>query len=194
MARWTTKIENSIKMMKKLDTRDKIMEDFFIKRTYEPETEQEKQEFEEFSLISAAMQLMIHVAMANGSVSEKEKSIIIKELMYQLQQRPFEYEHLAEEFEDYEHNLIELMFDEILSEYKEMMIDYKELFSTINKIYEKNPQKRQYLVRVCFHIALADNELNIPELHVIEKIADALHISEDVVSRIKKEVQHSLAK
>lgn len=192
MARWTTKIENSIKMMDKIGTREKIMESFFVKRSYEPENEMEAQELEEFSLISAAMQLMIHVAMANGSVSEKEKSIILKELMYQLQQRHFEYEHLVEEFGDYEHNLIDLMFDKILEEYKEMMIDYKDLFDVINKIYEKNPQRKQYLLRICYTLALAENEINVPEMNVVEKIGHELKIPEDEMKRIKKEVSQAM--
>jgi len=192
MSRWTAKIENSIRAVDKIDTHEKIMAKFFVKRSYEPETQQEEQELEEFSLIVAAMQLMIHVAMANGSVSEKEKEIIIKELMFQLSQRPFEYEHLVEEFGDYEHNLINLMFDKILAEYKEMMIDYKELFDNINKIYEKNPQKRQYLLRICFYLAMAENEVNIPELNVIEKIAFELQIAEEDINRIKREVKQSL--
>jgi uncharacterized tellurite resistance protein B-like protein len=168
------------------------MKSFFIKRSYEPENEQEAQELEEFSLISAAMQLMIYVAMANGTVSDKEKKIIIEELLFQLSQRPFEYESLVEEFGDYEHNLIELMFDKILTEYKELMIDYQDLFDTINMIYESNPQKRLYLLRICFSLALSDNQVNVPELKVVEDIATHLNISEEDMKRIKKEVLQTL--
>jgi len=96
MARWQT-LEGSILHTTQEGSQEYFLKDFFENKAFIPKTKREKQEYEDFSFVSSAMALLIYVAQSDGVVDTEEKDMIMKELKFQLDQRHFEYETLAEE-------------------------------------------------------------------------------------------------
>jgi len=191
MARWKT-LEGSI-----FHTTDEMSEDFFLKDFFEnkafiPKTEREKQEYEDFSFVSSAMALLIYVAQSDGTVDQEEKDMIIKELKFQLNQRHFEYETLAESIGPDEMKIINTLFVKFQQEIKDGACNLDEIIRIIDMIYAKNPYKRMFLVRLCYYVAYADQKFSEEEFSTIKTITKKLQVSAEDSARIEEEVRKEL--
>ncbi len=111
------------------------------------------------------MALLIYVAQSDGVVDAEEKDMIMKELKFQLDQRHFEYETLAEEIGPDEMKILNHLFEQFKTEIAEKSCDLDEIIRIINMIYKKNPYKRMFLVRLCYYVAYADK--NFPKRNLI---------------------------
>ncbi|MBN1326890.1 MAG: TerB family tellurite resistance protein [Candidatus Cloacimonetes bacterium] len=189
MARWSEKIGNIIKYAGEQQGNEHELDSFFISKAYIPKTEQEKQEYEEFSLVSASMAILIHIAKADKVMHPEEISRIIDDLTFQLEQRPFEYESLSEKFGLKDREIIRNLFDKLLKEYENNLLDLDKIIEIINRIYQNNPEKRYYLIRLCFYCALSDTELDNSEEQAIKEIAAKLNIPLEEMNRIENEVK-----
>jgi uncharacterized tellurite resistance protein B-like protein len=192
MARWSDQIEKNVK--EKYDAKEHLLRTFFVSRVYEPQTEREQQEFEEFSLISNAMALMIYIAESDKVVKPGEKQRIIDELTYQLQYRPDkEYKKLSDEFGEKDQKIIEHLYDKLLEQYEEGKLDLDETLRLINMVYKNNPKKRFYLLRLCYYCAFSDKNLKESEKEAIDEVAEKLHIEDSERDRIKEEVKEEIS-
>lgn len=169
------------------------IEDFFEEKNYEPKTEQEKQVFEEFSLITSTMAILIHVARADKMISEKEKERIIDNMTFQLEERPYEFVKLSEKFGTGEKGLILNIYDQILRDYQTDKIKLDKIISDICLIYQNNPEKRHYLIRLAYYVALSEDKVNKAEREAIEKIALRMKVPSNELKRIEAEVKLELA-
>lgn len=191
MARWQT-LEGSIFHTTQEGSQEHFLKDFFENKAFIPKTDREKQEYEDFSFVSSAMALLIYVAQSDGTVDEQEKDMIMKELKFQLNQRHFEYETLAEEIGPDEIKILNHLFDHFQKEIEDNVCDLHEIMRIINMIYKKNPYKRMFLVRLCYYVAYADRIFSKEEFLTIKKIAKELHVSEADTVRIEQEVRTEL--
>ena len=192
MPRWSSKIKDSIKIASNFQEPKHLLDSFYVSKIYIPQTEQEKKEFEEFSLVTSSMALLIHIAEADKIVKPEEKQRIIDDLIFQLEQRPYEYEGLSEKFGNTDKEIIGNMFDKLLHDYENEKINLNEIIRIIDLFYQNNPEKRYYLVRLCYYCALSDNELSESEKKAIKEIASKLHIASEEVERIEKEAKLEL--
>ena len=191
MARWQT-LEGSIFHTTQEGSQEHFLKDFFENKAFIPKTKREKQEYEDFSFVSSAMALLIYVAQSDGVVDEEEKDMIMKELKFQLDQRHFEYETLAEEIGPDEMKILDHLFDHFQTEIAEKACDLNEIIRIINMIYQKNPYKRMFLVRLCYYVAYADKKFSKDEFDTIKKITRELHVTEADSNRIEQEVRREL--
>ncbi len=188
MARWSSKLTKIIKMAGERKD-EHFMESFLIKRNYEPKTKQEKLEFEEFSLVTSSMALLIHIAKADKIMHPEERLRIINDLTFQLEQRPFEYDDLAEKFGNYDKEIISNMYNKLLYDYEKGKLDLDEIIKILNMVYQNNPDKRLYLIRLCYYCALSDSYFDESEKKKIKEIAAKLKVSIKEMKRIESEVK-----
>jgi len=191
MARWQT-LEGSILHTTQEGSQEHFLKDFFENKAFIPKTKREKQEYEDFSFVSSAMALLIYVAKSDGLVDKEEKDMIMKELKFQLNQRHFEYETLAEEIGPNEMKILNHLFDHFQTEIDEKKCDLDEIIRIINMIYQKNPYKRMFLVRLCYYVAYADKKFSEKEFDTIKKVTKELHITQEDSNRIEQEVRKDL--
>ncbi|MBN2017324.1 MAG: TerB family tellurite resistance protein [Candidatus Cloacimonetes bacterium] len=191
MARWQT-LEGSIFHTTQEGSQEHFLKDFFESKAFIPKTKREKQEYEDFSFVSSAMALLIYVARSDGEVDAQEKDMIMKELKFQLNQRHFEYETLAEEIGPDEMKILNHLFDHFQTELEENACNLDQIIRIINMIYKKNPYKRMFLVRLCYYVAYADKTFSEKEFSTIKKIAKKLDVSEADTQRIEQEVRTEL--
>ncbi len=187
MARWQT-LEGSILHTTQEGSQEHFLKDFFENKAFIPKTDREKKEYEDFSFVSSAMALLIYVAKSDGTVDKEEKDMILKELKFQLDQRYFEYETLAEEIGPDEMKILNHLFDHFQTEIDENKCDLDEIIRIIDMIYQKNPYKRMFLVRLCYYVAYADKKFSKEEFNTIQKIAQKLRVSDADTNRIEQEV------
>ncbi len=193
MARWSKQIEKIIKLSSEASSQEKFPEAFLKPKNYLPQTDEEKKEFDEFSLVTSSMILLIHVAEADKVLKGEERERIISDLIFQLEQRPFEYDELAEKFGKYERDIISNMFDKLLNDYENGKLNLDEIIDIICMIYQNNPDKRYYLVRLLYNCAFADFDFDKAEKTAIEKIAKKLKVEPEEMKRIEKEVREEIA-
>ncbi len=191
MARWQT-LEGTIFHTTQEGSEDHFLKDFFENKAFIPKTEQEKKEYADFSFVSSAMALLIYVAQSDGNVDDEEKKMIIKELTYQLEQRHFEYETLAQEIDPDDMKIIHTLFNKFQQELKDGSCDLDEIIRVIDMIYAKNPYKRRFLVRLCYFVAYSDNKFSKEEFEAINEIAQKLKVSREDCKRIEGEVRKEL--
>ncbi len=191
MARW----QNS---MHKLNSDnhhpDHPIEDFFKVKNYIPQTEEEKHILEEFSLVKSSLAILIHVANADRSISLEEKNQIISDLIFQIEQRPYEFEKLAEKFGSNEKEIIENMYDKMLEDYKEQKLNLGKIVDDICLMYKNNQEKRYYLIRLCYFAAMSDNVFDEAEKMAIRNLAKKMNLPDEEVKRIEQEVKEEIDK
>ena len=192
MARWSKQIDNVLKLSSTYKSDEKFMESFHKIRNHLPANDQEKKEFDEFSLVTSSMVILIHIAKADGVLKGEEHEKIIEDLIFQLEQRPYEYDELAEKFGKYEREIITNMFEKLSKDYEKNLINLDEIIRIIKMIYQNNPEKRYYLLRLCFHVALADFDYDKKEQDVIKEIAVKLELTPEDIARIEKETRNEV--
>lgn len=189
MSRWRKGVEKIISLTSESD---QSLEEFFKPKNYLPKTEEEKRIFEEFSLVTSSMAILIHVAKADRVLKGEEKEQIINDLIFQLEQRPYEYSKLSEKFGEYEREIIENIFEKILKDYHSGKLDLDKIVDVITLIYQNNPQKRYYLIRLCYYCALSDYDLDSSEKRAITALAGKMKVSPEEMSRIETEVKQEI--
>jgi uncharacterized tellurite resistance protein B-like protein len=192
MARWSRALEGSIYRVAEEEKEEHFLKNFFENRAFIPKTEQEKKELEDFSFITSAMSLLVYVARIDGKISGIERETIMKELLYQLEQRYFEYKVLAEKFVANEKEILNKLFHKFEDELERNICNLDEIIRIINMIYQNNPYKRYFLLRLCYYVALADRKFSKEEFKAIGKLAKELNIDEQERERIEKEVKDSM--
>jgi tellurite resistance protein len=192
MARWSKQIGNILQLSSSQTTDAQFLDSFNKIRNYLPKTEQEKKEFEEFSLVTNSMALLIHIAKADNVLKGEEHDRIISDLIFQLEQRPYEYSDLSEKFGNYEREIITNMFEKLLKDYESGQIDLDEIIRIICMVYQNNPDKRHYLLRLCFYVALSDFDYDEAEQEAIKDIAAKLDISPEEMQKIEQEVRDEI--
>lgn len=186
MTRWENSIESMISGTMESNY---SIEDFFKPKNYQPKTDAEKQIFEEFSLVTSSMAILINIAEADNIIKPEEKQQIINDIIYQLEQRPYELNKLSEKFGKYEKEIILNIFNKIVADYQANNLDLDKIIDDICLIYQNNPQKRYYLIRLCYYCALADNDIDEAEMDAIKNIAVKMQVPGDELKRIEKEVK-----
>lgn len=189
MARWKNSIE---KIMSFTTEPDHSLEDFFEPKNYLPKTEEEKKIFDEFSLVTSSMAILIHIAKADRVLKGEEKEQIINDMIFQLEQRPYELSKLSEKFGKYEREIILNIFDKILDDYQNGKLDLEKIVDVICLIYQKNPEKRYYLIRLCYYCAYSDYDFDRSEKETILSLADKLQVPQEELKRIEKEVKEEV--
>jgi len=192
MARWSKQVDIILKETSSYKSDGHFLDSFYKIRNYLPTNEQEKKEFEEFSLVTSSMAILIHIAAADGVLKGEERARIVEDLIFQLEQRPYEYNELAEKFGKFEREIINNMFDKLLEDYEGDLINLDEIIRIIKMVYQNNPEKRYYLIRLCCHVALADFDYDKKEQNVIKEIADKLDISPEDTERIENEIRNEI--
>jgi len=188
MARWSEQLGDFLKLAGERKD-EHLLEAFFINRNYKPTNENEKKEFEDFSLVTSCMGLLIHIAKADKIMHPEERARIINDLTFQLEQRPFEYDSLKEKFGSSDREIIINIYNRMLIDHEKGKLDLDKVISVIDMIYKNNPDKRFYILRLCYYCALSDSYFDVSEENVIKEISTKLMISEDDRSRIESEVK-----
>lgn len=187
-------IESAINIHAEFDTIEHIMGSFHIKRNYIPADEKEKKVFDDFSFIVSAMVLMIHVAMADRVLDESEKARIKADMYYQLTTgRKSEYDDLSAIFGKCEHEIIDNLFNYILLKYEIGELGIENILDNINLIYQNNPRKKYFFIRLCFYCAFADQRIVEDEESEIAAIAARLGISRDETEHIRHQVSQEVS-
>ncbi len=187
MSKWSITIDDYLKETDP-NTKEHSLETFFINKTYIPETDEEKKTFEEFSLVSSSMALTLVLAKSKGFISPAVKKEIITELVFQLHQRPLEYERYKSVYGKSEEEIISHLFDKLLADFETQNVDIDHQIDMINLVYKNNPQKRFYVIRLLFFVAFADHVFQFDEASIINRFADKLNVDKTEVERIKNEV------
>jgi len=191
MSRWEN-IESLFAISNKLKDHDEFLEIFSKPKNYLPQTEQEKIEFEEFSLVASSMAILIHIALADSVLKGEEREQIVSDLIFQLEQRPYEYSKLSEKFGSQEREIISKMFDKLANDYMEGTVDLDKIIDTICMIYQNNPEKKFYLIRLCYYCALSDYDFDDAERTAIKEIAVKLSVLPEDLKRIESEVKREV--
>ena len=191
MTRW----QNSMhKLNSSEEHQDHSIEDFFKVKNYQPKSEEEKQIFEEFSLIKSSMAILIHVANADRAINPEEKEQIINDIVFQMEQRPYEFDKLSEKFGDNEKEIITNMYEKMLKDYQEHKLDLDKIINDICLLYQNNPEKRYYLIRLSFYCALSDNAFSEEEQKAIKDVAKKMNVPDDELKRIEEEAKTEISK
>lgn len=188
MPRWKN-IESLFAISKEMHDQDKFLKIFTTPKNYLPKSDQEKKEFEEFSLVASSMAILIHIALADSVLKGEEREQIVSDLIFQLEQRPFEFSKLSEKFGKHERDIISNMFDKLANDYIEGKVDLKKIINVICMIYQHNPEKKFYLIRLCYYCALSDYDFDNTERTAIKEIAAKLDVSQADMLRIESEVK-----
>jgi uncharacterized tellurite resistance protein B-like protein len=189
MPRWSKKLGNSVNFAIEKTRKDGFLEDFYEKRVFEPENEQEQREYEEFSFVTSSMALAVYVALGDGDISKQEKENIIKELVFQLEHRYEEFTELSEEMGSNDREIINSLFEKLRDDMQSGNQDIDNTVRVINMIYENNPYKRNYLLRLCYMVGFSDANENEQKNERIKEIAHKMQIEQEDIDRIRKEVK-----
>jgi uncharacterized tellurite resistance protein B-like protein len=188
MARWSEHLSNFLKLAGEQKD-EHLIDAFFINRNYQPSNEIERKEFEDFSLVTSCMALLINIAKADKIMHPEERTRIIKDLTYQLEQRPFEYGNLKEKFGTSDREIIINIYNRMLVDHERGRLDLDKIIKVIDMVYQNNPDKRLYVLRLCYYCALSDSYFDESEDMVINDIAKKLMISDADRLRIEHEVK-----
>ena len=188
MSRWSKYLGNSVNFAVEKTPKEGFLENFFETRVFEPRNEQEQKEYDDFSFISTALSLAVYVSLADDELSPKEKERIISEMIFQVEQYPYEYACLSEKFGNTDKEIVNSLFEKFKDEILSKNYDLANNIRIINMIYENNPYKKYYLLRLCFIIGFTDTKDINREIVAINDIAAKLHIPDNERDRIKKEV------
>jgi len=191
MSRWEN-IESLLAMSTELKDHDKFLEMFTTPKNYLPQTEQEKIEFEEFSLVASSMAILIHIALADSVLKGEEREQVVSDLIYQLEQRPYEFSKLSEKFGKNEREIISKLFDKLANDYLEGLVDLDKIIDTICMIYQNNMEKKFYIIRLCYFCAFSDYDFDDAERTAIKDIAAKLNVSTQDMNRIENEVRNEV--
>jgi len=186
MARWSKLIEGSIFHTEQSDGKGAFITKYYESKTYLPTTKEEKEEFEDFSFIVSVMHLLVQIAKTDGMIDPAERKQIIDELVFQLEQRFFEYELLSKDFGSSDKEIINRIFTKISLENDEKRLD--EILATIKKIYQYNPYKLKFIIRLCLKVAYADNVITASENKLLLDCAKVFEIATEEMNHIEKEV------
>jgi uncharacterized tellurite resistance protein B-like protein len=192
MCKESISIQDYLRESVKTDNNEHVLETFFIKRNFIPKTEEEKHILDSFSFIAAGMSLLINLSMAKGHILPAEKQEIIEQLVFQLHQRSFEYNQYKKEYGKAELEIIHHLYDKLIHEFENNKMHLEKQLELINTVYRNNPQKRFFIIRLCFYIAFADKIINPIEKAEIIKLAVQLEVDEKEVRRIEQEVKTEL--
>lgn len=188
MSRWSKYLGNSVNFAVEKTEEEGFLENFFEKRTFVPRNKQEMQEYEDFSFVSTALSLTVYIALADKEVSEQERERIFSEMIYQLEQHRNEYSELSEKFGSADKEIVATLFKKFKDEIESGNYDLDNNIRIINMIYDKNPYKKNFLLRLAYIVSLTDTKDKNKGLEATKKIADKLKIDQDERDRIKKEV------
>jgi tellurite resistance protein len=194
MARWSKAVEASIFHVNNYGGRQPFLQQYYESEAYVPQTEEDKKELEDFSFIVSVMSLLVHLAKADGAIEIAERNRIIDELMYQLEQRYFEYETLAKQFGDEDKTIVTKIFTRIVEDYERDELRLEETLRIIRKIYQHNPHKLKFIIRLCYFVALSDEFISLSEKEVIMKFAEVFDIPQIELERIETEVIEAIKK
>ncbi|MCF7911584.1 MAG: TerB family tellurite resistance protein [Candidatus Cloacimonetes bacterium] len=186
MARWENSIESIISITRESNY---SIDDFFKPKNYQPKTDEEKHIFEEFSLVTSSMAILINIAEADNILKPEEKEQIINDIIYQLEQRPYELSKLSEKFGKFEKEIILNIYDKMVADYQTNNLNLDKIVDDICLVYQNNPEKRYYLIRLCYYCALADNDIAKAEMDAIQNIAVKMQVPDEELIRIEKEVK-----
>lgn len=189
MARWSKSLGNSVNFAAEKMSGDGFLKDFFEKRIFVPSNEEEQREYDEFCFVSSAMSLAVYVSLADGETTPSEKERIVTEMILQLAQRRHEYEELSGEYGSSDKVIIDSLFERIREEMLAGTYKLDEVIRVINMLFERNPFKKNYLLRLSYIVGYADKTLNESTRKTIEDIAQRLGIEESERERIRKEVK-----
>ena len=189
MARWSKAVEGSIFHTEKSKMDGTFIKKYYESKAFQPKNDEEKKELEDFSFIVSVMYLLVHLAKADGTIDPEERKQIIDELVIQLEQRHFEYDILAKEFGNSDKEIIMNIFTKIDLEHDTNEMD--ETLTIIKKIYQFNPYKLRYILRVCLLVAYVDDVMTIQEKKIVQSIAQKFDISGSEFERIEEEVIRS---
>ncbi|MBI9032387.1 TerB family tellurite resistance protein [bacterium] len=191
MSRW----QNSIhKLSSTTEHKDRELEDFFKPKNYQPVTDEEIQIFDEFSLIVSSMAILIYVANADKTIDQAEKEQIVNDMLFQMEQRPYEFSKLSKKFGDNEKEVILNIYDKLYAEYQTNKLNLDKILEEIYLLYQNNPEKRYYLIRLCFFSAMSDNVFDEAEKRAIHNIALSMDVATEELDRIEMEVKQELQK
>ncbi len=191
MSRW----QNSInKLSSTTEHKDHALEDFFKPKNYQPVTDEEIQIFDEFSLIVSSMAILIYVANADKTIDQAEKEQIVNDMLFQMEQRPYEFSKLSKKFGDNEKEVILNIYDKLYAEYQTNKLNLDKILEEIYLLYQNNPEKRYYLIRLCFFSAMSDNVFDEAEKRAIHNIALSMDVATEELDRIEMEVKQELQK
>ncbi len=168
------------------------IEDFFKVKNYQPKTEEERQVFEEFSLITNSMAILIHIANADRLINNEEKNQIINDIIFQMEQRPYEFTKLSEKFGNNEKEIILNIYNKILEDYKANKVNLDKIVDDICLFYRNNPEKRFYLIRLSYYCAFSDNNFDPAEKEAIQNIAEKMQVPNEDLKRIEEEVKQEI--
>lgn len=189
MTRWHNGIETLTSFTKEPNY---SIDEFFKLKNYQPKNDEEKHIFEEFSLVTSTMAILIYVAKADKVITPKEKEQIVNDIVFQMEQRPYEFSKLAEKFGSSEKEIIWSIYDKILEDYRSKNLKLDKIIDDICLVYQNNKVKRFYLIRLCYYCALSDNRFNKAEKDAIQEIALKMNVESDELQRIEKEVKHEI--
>ncbi|MCK5687098.1 TerB family tellurite resistance protein [bacterium] len=182
-------IASAVNIDGEYDTIENIMGSFYIMRNNLPENKIESRIFEDFSLIISSMTLMIHIAMADKTLSDSEQKRIESDMYYQITTgRKSEYKYLSQAFGKYEDEIIRNLFNCITKQYNTGRMNIEKIIDSINLIYRNNIRKRYYFIRICFFCAYADGDYSESEKIEILKISDKLELDLQKVEEIREQV------
>lgn len=187
MTRWHNGIDGITSVTK--EPKHSI-EEFFKQKNYQPQNEEEKQVFEEFSLINSSIAILIHIAKADQVITPQEKKQIINDIIMQMEQRPYEFIKLSEKFGTNEKEIILNIYDKILKDYKANKVNLDKIIDDLCLYYRNNPEKRYYLIRLCYSCAYSDNNFGEEEQNAIKDIAVKMDIPMEELTRIRREVKY----
>ena len=188
MSRWSKYLGNSVNFAVEKTPKEGFLENFFETRTFQPRNEEEQKEYDDFSFISVSLSLAVYVSLADEEISSKEKDQIVSEMIFQVEQHPNEYACLAEKFGTADKEIVNSLFEKFKDEILSGNFDLNNNIRIINMIYENNPYKKYYLLRLCYLIGYTDSDDVEKELATINKIADMLKVPEIERERIRKDI------
>jgi uncharacterized tellurite resistance protein B-like protein len=192
MARWSKAVEGSVLHVEKSKLKGNYLHQYFESQAYVPQTEEDKKELEDFSFIISVMSLLVHLARVDGIIKKEERKRIIDELVFQLEQRYYEYETLSQKFGESDKEIVANIFKKITEDYERESIDLEETLRIIKKIYQFNPHKLKFIIRLCYIIALSDKVLSISEKEIIKDFAEKFDIPTIEVERLEKEAKEQV--
>ncbi len=190
MTRWHKGIDGISSVTKEAQH---SIEDFFKIKNYQPKTDEEKQIFEEFSLITSSMAILIYVANADRVINPDEKNQIISDIIFQMEQRPYEFIKLSEKFGKNEKEIILNIYDKMLKDYQTSSLNLDKIINDLCVYYRNNTEKRLYLIRLCYYCALSDNVFDEAEKKAIQIIAEKMEVPSADLKRIEEEVKEEIA-
>ncbi len=189
MARWSEKLGNSVNFAIEKVDHDTFLESFLKDRSFQPANEQERKEFEDFSFVSAAMALAVYIASKDEKISHQEKEAIIDELLYQIEYSFKEYELLAEEFGVRDKRLVNMLYESYKNKITAGKYNVDNDIALLNKYYENNPYKKNYLIRLCYIVAFTESRNVDKELEMTGKLAGKLKVPKEEELRLRKEAE-----